>query len=760
MATDPSPSTSFAIDEDKLSTLSGSSARQWLLDQASAAEDFILTLRQRANTFAEIHRLPDDLLAEIFALRVSEKPSAVWALSAVCHRWRQVVLDCQLFWSQVDLNSLERAEVYLKRSGTAPLALDLDRESDDDDEDNRINGFLLNQLLTGHSTRATSLNIYLPFASMCNVLEDLHCPFPAMENLRLRCVTFKSEPRDSISTVPYNPPTPLSSSIKVLWLQKVIVPWTSPAFDNLVDLDLRDQVRNASVAPSMEEFLAVLARSPNLENLSLSFAGPMLPDNPASYPDPNPDNRISLPQLKRISLHNRSVDIAHLLANLIFPNTTRVKIFVVLTAGAEALMELLPRGGKLSTLERVETLRLKYTENFDEVPWDDTSIMIEGLPSMSSIPPPKSTDASAAEEEESPALLSIHFKLHEGNAEHAWRVELPSLFRALPALFPSPHCTSLIKTLDFHWNYYHFTSEDWRVVLTHFNELENMDIYSNWSYYADEKNVEDLLDVLTPPLIGASASTQAPSGNSNAPSETSTTTIQTAPPGRPTNGNTNASLLLPSLRRLKLAEFSMGDNFVSALMDCLSARHSRNVPLDGFSLGNFYWRGEKEFVLPDWSTCLTRKKEEEKVDITVEESTETKDAETKDGEVTDGELVEVTVEDGEEEGTAVNDSETRESNAEEAEVKKDGAEENEAKENEANEGDAGGAETEEDEAGENEAEEPEVEQAKAENEVEGPEESVHEARVNVEDEGPERLDDASQDSVDSFQEPAEDTETI
>ncbi|KAI0077167.1 hypothetical protein K474DRAFT_1126632 [Panus rudis PR-1116 ss-1] len=667
----------LTLDEIKLSSLAGPLAREWLLAQISAAESFIRTLRQRANTFTSIHILPDDILVKIFTVLVCDKSSVVWPLSAVCRRWRHVVLTSQLFWNTVDLNDLDKAKVYLERSGTAPLSLDLCREDDD------VNGFLLNQLIAGHSARTTSLNIHLPFPTMFAVLGDLTAPFPALETLHLVCAPPKGGlTRENLTTVSYTPPTPLSSSIKVLWLQRVSIQWTSPAFNNLVKLDLRDQVRD--VAPSMDDFLAVLARSPNLEHLSLVFAGPMLPgENVTLYPDPpNPSNRPTLPNLKKITLHNRPVDIAHLLANLSFPSSARVHLYVDLPSSAEGddgegggeaemLMGLLPRGGTLSTLERVDTVRLRYTEMEEGVSWDETFILIEGC--SSSTPAITSSSTRALEDDEddrgetghmSNALLAIYIKVPNGSADHAWRAELPALFRALPVLFPnsnpapssfdptSPSSTSpspsptpsppspfhnTIKTLLLHWNYYNFTPRDWTLVLSHFKHVQRMEVFSNWGYYADERNVEDLLGVLTPCFVGgmgagvdgmgdrnenpanvdvnvhgnANANVNIhptypnpANANTNTPPQTQTTSSS------PVTTSTSTTLILPHLLHFKIAEFSMGDNFFSALTTCLRNRHGHSSgagTLETFELGNFYWRGEGAFEMPDWRRYVRRK---------------------------------------------------------------------------------------------------------------------------------------------------------
>lgn len=48
-----------------------------------------------------MRRLPDDILQLLFWLEFEVAPCCAWALSAVCSRWRRIVLNMPRMWSKV-----------------------------------------------------------------------------------------------------------------------------------------------------------------------------------------------------------------------------------------------------------------------------------------------------------------------------------------------------------------------------------------------------------------------------------------------------------------------------------------------------------------------------------------------------------------------------------------------------------------------------------------------------------------------------------
>lgn len=50
-----------------------------------------------------MRRLPDDILQLLFWFEFETAPCCAWALSAVCSRWRRIVLNMPRMWSKVSL---------------------------------------------------------------------------------------------------------------------------------------------------------------------------------------------------------------------------------------------------------------------------------------------------------------------------------------------------------------------------------------------------------------------------------------------------------------------------------------------------------------------------------------------------------------------------------------------------------------------------------------------------------------------------------
>lgn len=553
----PPPHTRFSVDDVKLSAVPPKDARQWCLDEVSLFEAQIRSLRTRANSFTDINKLPDDILSDIFNLVVEDDHQSDrqlymnLRLSAVCQRWRSVALDSQLLWTVVDLSHLSRAAAFLARSGTASVDAYLDNGfyGQGGGDTSRVDGWTLWATLSPHAHHISALYIEVPYNHMVELLDSLDCTFTNLVNLRLLCPIEKMEPRDGIQTVFYNPSG--AHTIQELDLYKVFVPWVSPAYDNLRDLDLRYQVSNPSLAPTMDGFLSVLERSPELEYLRLAFAGPMLDPSDITYP--KPQRKIELKRLKSVTLYNNPLDIGHLLAHLDFPATTTLNLHAILSP-SNSICDLFPRYGRLSAFDDISHLHLSYTKSYTECAWDENDLSLH---------------LEATSKESPHSRINVDFKWSDDGGNDAWAIGIPQTFRSLPVLFAHSPITHIEVTCSYHA----FMPSDWRLVLSSFPTLTSLTAQPlSPAYYVPSSSVEDLLEVLTPSLSR--------------------------------NVESDAEIICPQLRRLKLGSFTMGNAFCGTAMDCVSARRSRDVGLCWVGLGHFNWVGEDEFVMPVWGECV------------------------------------------------------------------------------------------------------------------------------------------------------------
>ena len=84
----------------------------------------VALLRRMINNHdSRTHRLPPEMLVEV-ASHLESDTSLVTA-THVCHLWRTTLLSSSRLWSHLDFTNEECALVFLERSNSAPLVVDL-----------------------------------------------------------------------------------------------------------------------------------------------------------------------------------------------------------------------------------------------------------------------------------------------------------------------------------------------------------------------------------------------------------------------------------------------------------------------------------------------------------------------------------------------------------------------------------------------------------------------------------------------------------
>ncbi|KAF9783310.1 hypothetical protein BJ322DRAFT_1070122 [Thelephora terrestris] len=84
----------------------------------------IIMLRRMINYCdSAVYRLPPEILAAI-ASHLPDNKSLIFA-TRVCHLWRSTFLSSPRLWSHLTLENDQRTLVFLERSGTTPLSIDL-----------------------------------------------------------------------------------------------------------------------------------------------------------------------------------------------------------------------------------------------------------------------------------------------------------------------------------------------------------------------------------------------------------------------------------------------------------------------------------------------------------------------------------------------------------------------------------------------------------------------------------------------------------
>ncbi|KAJ7576125.1 hypothetical protein C8J56DRAFT_837411 [Mycena floridula] len=326
------------------------------------------TLRGYRNSRLAIHRIPPEILSEIFRLTQPHLPSFFsstadnfhdltgtrrWLdLLGVCRRWRGIVATSPKLWSSVIHQSdIER---YLKRSLSAPFSVNLLPAAP---QELKIS---THDSLAVHRRRLAELHF--------NISDN-----PAY--LTHRFLTRSAPELFSLSVYSLSPVA--STALPPLFAGQMprlrqlalahFVSWPTGYFHNLTHLALCDQPYHARLSTSM--FLDFLEHSPLLEVMILADAGPIKEDA-LDHPPVTAGRMISLTALKELNLGIMfpAFAVARLLSHLSIPSNTDIYIISMaqLLRLDEGLASFLPSDiSHLQNLANIEECVVSRTNGTD-----------------------------------------------------------------------------------------------------------------------------------------------------------------------------------------------------------------------------------------------------------------------------------------------------------------------------------------------------------------------------------------------------------
>ncbi|KAJ7593888.1 hypothetical protein C8J56DRAFT_423501 [Mycena floridula] len=301
-------------------SLSELDAEEHKLQRAAAS------LKGYRNSLLPVHRLPPELLAEIFRL-LQEQPQSFcpsfeyevpsrsdyrWMdLLQVCRHWRGIVATSPMLWSAID--TLFRPETFLKRSGAAPLSVfipNTDRVSDSLIRQIASQGSHLRELHCWGGYREE----LLPYFQKC--------PGPLLEALTLLPGVGSPSVDQAILPPLFGGIMPKLTKVSIDYYTS----WPAGYFTKLTHLCLSNQYDFSR--PSTSDFLDFLDASPLLEELSLDSAGPTK-DNTADYPTTHASRIVNLEHLRELNIGRfpATTVIARFLSHLALPATTNTYIW-------------------------------------------------------------------------------------------------------------------------------------------------------------------------------------------------------------------------------------------------------------------------------------------------------------------------------------------------------------------------------------------------------------------------------------------------
>ncbi|KAG8918647.1 hypothetical protein FRC01_001747, partial [Tulasnella sp. 417] len=277
--------------------------------QGQVSQPFCPTLHDETNagpTF--IHRVPPEVLSEIFILAHGEVLYFPIIVSHVDSRFRTIAGYTTLLWTRIDVNlALPLVEIYLRCSKTAPLDIRIDLADGNrlQNASSRLGAFLA--LIVDHRERMASLtmsafNPGLVDEMVKAMLRGPGSTYPRLRRLDTGCPIWESRidppTLEALKSPVLAPPTLSELSIRGYRSRN----WVLGSPEPMVALKSLCLDNNPGLFPA--DLLATLARLPKLEKLVIqdcTTGVDILDAEPSAVTLPN------LTALRYISLEDNSV---------------------------------------------------------------------------------------------------------------------------------------------------------------------------------------------------------------------------------------------------------------------------------------------------------------------------------------------------------------------------------------------------------------------------------------------------------------------
>ena len=243
----------------------------------------LATARSIQNIFAPVNRMPPEIFSLISDYCKTDKELVT--LTHVCHHWRKILISCASLWTSLDCVHPDKVNVYLERSGTAPLMVQAKE---------RYPYTLPPEAslpVMPHTARFKSLTLSGPSGFILHFTRYLVSPAPLLEKLEIRV-------QDGSATLVESPffsgDLP---SLRTLLLSGVTtdLPWQN--LSNLTTFNFRQTCDDKI---SVTHLLDFFERAPLLREIKLMDS---LPDSS----DASAGRILSLPHLRLLRIYDRLV---------------------------------------------------------------------------------------------------------------------------------------------------------------------------------------------------------------------------------------------------------------------------------------------------------------------------------------------------------------------------------------------------------------------------------------------------------------------
>ena len=236
-------------------------------------------VRSIKNSFAPINRIPQEVLSLI--PDYCNAGEELVTLTHVCRGWREQFISRSSLWTFLDCASVDRTNVYLKRSKTSPLEIRFEEEEGTSFSSDAL------LLTVPYLSRLKSLYLSGSSDDLFQFTKYFTSPAPLLKELKLN---FTCTETPTIEDVIFNGNLP---SLRKLRLSGITANLAWEDLSNLRTFDLR-QVPGNKI--SVTQLLDLFERTPRLRNIQLWNAFPSSSDAP-------PGRVVSLPRLKSLTIN-------------------------------------------------------------------------------------------------------------------------------------------------------------------------------------------------------------------------------------------------------------------------------------------------------------------------------------------------------------------------------------------------------------------------------------------------------------------------
>ena len=263
--------------------------------------DLIPLLATWKNSFVKVNRLPPEIIARVGWFLPSRD---IYAGLRVCRYWHNVLMSPEI-WSDIDLDHIGVAQIFLSRSKGVPINIRITQSP----------GEMQLSTLSDCSSRIRSLDITFRAVSKCLLTHFSNTPASLMRHLRVGI-------SPTYSHLPSTFFTGSLPSLRSLVLSDLSSDLTHLVLPNLTTFTM-SRSTTSDTALSLSSLLDFLERSPLLENLYLNYH--------SRYEDPVATKRIvTLHRLESVHISGQPLTPADasrgLLAHLSLPLGVMVEL--------------------------------------------------------------------------------------------------------------------------------------------------------------------------------------------------------------------------------------------------------------------------------------------------------------------------------------------------------------------------------------------------------------------------------------------------